>query len=199
MSETIKDGMGDGYQARVSPNHQLRTVAVSITEIQDATAKGNSYNINTGAIGLTTTSASGVLYIKNDESFINGEADLVIDAIAIGIDNLGTTASIGEIKLIRNPTSVSFSTAVDINQNRNFGSTNTLDSTIYKGAEGATVTGGEDFALFYQSAGTRGYYTVDIELTKGSSLAITMDTQTTAGTTSVYAALICHRKDGSNK
>lgn len=199
MSETIKDGMGDGYQARVSPNHQLRTVAVSLSEVADASAKGNSYNINTGVIGLTSTTESGVLYFENQESPLNGESDVVIDAIAIGIDSLGTTSGMSQITLVRNPTSVSFSTAVDMNQNRNFGSTNSLDSLAYKGAEAATVTGGDDIAIFFQNAGTRGYYTVDMELSKGSSIAIKMDTQTTAGTTNIYAALIVHRKDGNNK
>lgn len=199
MAETIKDGRGDGYQSRVTPNHQLRTVSVTLTEVQDASAKGNSYNINTGLIGLTSTTESGVLYLKNEEAPINGESDIVIDAIAIGIDSLGTTAGMSHITLVRNPTSVSFSTAVDMNQNRNFGSSNSLDSTVYKGAEGATVTGGDDIALFFQNAGTRGYYSVDMELPKGSSIALKIDTQTTAGTTNVYAAFICHRKDGNNK
>ena len=45
MAETIKDGRGDGYQARVTGNHQLRTVSVTLTEVGDASAKGNSYNI----------------------------------------------------------------------------------------------------------------------------------------------------------
>jgi hypothetical protein len=199
MSETIKDGMGDGYQARVSANHQLRTVSVSLSEVADASAKGNSYNINTGIIPLTTSTESGVLYFKNEESPINGESDIVIDAIAVGIDNLGTTSGASHITVIRNPSSVSFSTAVDMNQNRNFGSSNTLDSTVYKGAEGATITGGDDIALFFQNAGTRGYYTVDLELSKGSSIAVKIDTQTTAGTTNIYAAFILHRKDGNNK
>jgi hypothetical protein len=198
MAEQIKDGRGDGYSARVSPNHQLRTIAISLTEVQDASAKGNSYNINTGIVSLTSTTESGVLYLKNEESPINGESDIVIDALAIGIDNLGTTSGASRITIVRNPTSVSFSAAVDMNQNRNFGSSNVLDSTVYKGAEGATVTGGDDIALFFQNAGTRGYYSIDMELTKGSSIAVKIDTQTTAGTTDIYAALICHRKDGNN-
>ena len=96
--------------------------------------------------------------------------------------------------------SVSFSTAVDMNQNRNFGSSNTLASTtlVYKGAEGATVTGGDDVAIFYQNVGTRGYYAIDFEIPKGNSIAVTIDTQTTSGTTNLYVAAIGHRKDGKN-
>jgi hypothetical protein len=199
MSETIKDGMGDGYQARVSANHQLRVVSVSLTEVGDATAKGHSYSINTGLIALTSTTESGVLYFKNEESSINGETDIVIDSIDIGIDDSGTTSGVSHITVIRNPTSVSFSTAVDINANRNFGSTDTLDSLAYKGAEAATITGGDDIEFFIQSAGTEKNYLVDLELQKGNSLAVKIDTQTTAGTTNVFVALVLHRKDGFNK
>lgn len=199
MAETLKDGTGDGYQARVTPNHQLRMVGVELTEVQDATSKGNSYNINTGRVSLTSTTASGVLYISSDESPVNGESALIIDAIAIGIDSLGTTSGMAEIKIIRNPSSVSFSTVTDMNVNRNYGSSNTLDSLFYKGGEAETVTGGDEFGIFLQNSGTRGFYDVNIEMPKGSSLAITMDTQTTAGTTDVYVAVICHRKDGDNR
>lgn len=201
MAEIIKDGTGSGKTAKVDNNNQLHVFSVTETENQQATKLGNSYNINTGTIGLTSSTESGVLYFKNDESPVNGESSFVIDAVAIGIDNQGTQAGACHITLVRNPTSVSFSTAVDMNANRNFGSSNTLSSTslAYKGAEGATVTGGDDLALFYQNAGTRGYYSIDLEVPKGSSFAIKIDTQTTSGTTNIYAAIIGHRVEGNNK
>jgi hypothetical protein len=201
MAEEIIDGTGTGNRTKVDNNKQLHAFAVIETENQQATKKGNSYNINTGTIGLTSSTASGVLYFKNDESPVNGESTFIIDAIAIGIDNQGTQAGACHITVIKNPstgTLISGVTAVDMNQNRNFGSSNTLDSLAYKGAEGNTVTNGDDIALFYQNAGTRGYYTLDLELPKGASIAITIDTQTTAGTTNVYAAIIGHRIDGNN-
>lgn len=202
MAEEIKDGKGTGSLAHVDRNNQLHTFARNITVTQDAVNKGNAYNINTGEIALTTTTESAVMYFKNTESPVNGESSFVIDAIAIGIDSLGTTSGMSKITLVRNPTGgtiIDNATSVDMNVNRNFGSSNSLDSLIYKGAEGNTLTGGDDFGVFYQNTGTRGFYTIDTELPKGSSLGINIDTQTSSGTTNVYIAIIGHRKDGSNK
>ena len=198
MSITIKNG-DSGDIAAVNTKKRLTTQSVTTSETQDATQNGHSYNINTGIIGLTSSTESGVIYFKNDESPINGQSDFVVDSIAIGIDNQGTQTGACKITIVRNPTGgtlISGATAVDINQNRNFGSSNALNSTTlaYKGAEGNTVTGGDDFAIFYQNVGTRGFYIIDIELPKGSSMAVKIDTQTTSGTTNLYCALIGHRK-----
>lgn len=200
--EQIQDGTGRGYLGKVDPNNQLHTTSIQRTNTQDATRKGNSYNINTGTIGLTSTTESGILYFKNEEAPVNGETSFIIDSIAIGIDNLGTQAGACVITIVRNPTGgtlIDNAVAVDMNENRNFGSSNTLSSLAYKGVEGDTVTGGSDIVQFYQNAGTRGFYTLDFEIPKGSSLAIKIDTQTTAGTTDVYAAIIGHRVDGNNE
>ncbi len=198
MAEQLIDGTGSGNRVGVNRNNHLKTFSVSETENQQATRLGNSYNINTGTIGLTSTTASGVFYFKNNEDPVNGESSFIIDALAIGIDNQGTQSGACIITVVRNPTSVSFSTDVDMNQNRNFGSSKALSSLAYKGAEGATITGGDDLAIFYQNAGTRGFYNIDLELTKGSSIAVKIDTQTTAGTTNLYVAAIGHRSDGKN-
>ena len=178
---------GDG--ARVDATKRLETHSVVLTETQEATELGDSYNINTGNIGLTSQTESGILYIKNNET-----RDLEIEAIAIGVDSAGTTGNDSLVTLVRNPTSVSFSTAVDMNQNRNFGSSKTLTADVYKGAEGGTITGGNAIAQFYMDAGSRLYATIGFTLTKGDSLAIKIDTDTTAGTTNVYAAIVCHLK-----
>lgn len=189
--------------AHVDNNSQLHVFSISETEIQAANSKGLAYNINTGSIGLTSSTASAVLYFKNDEPPLNGESGIIIDAIAVGIDDLGTTASDSIITVVRNPTAgtiVSGASAVSMNQNRNFGSSNSLDSgtLAYKGAEGNTITDGDDFAQFFQSPGSRGYYTVDVVLPRGSSIGVKIDTQTTSGTTSVYVALILRKLDGKN-
>ena len=199
----IENGVGNSNKALVDGNFQLHNFDVQISGAQDAVKKGNAYNINTGLIALTAATESGVLYLKNDESPVNGESGLFIDAVAIGIDDEGTTTGMTKITVIRNPTTgtlISTASAVAMNQNRNFGSPNTLSTTTlaYKGAEGHTVTDGSDIALFMQQPGTRGYYTIDMELTRGSSIAVKMDTDTSGGTTNIYAALICHRIDGKN-
>ena len=199
MAEQIENG-GSGVKIgmHVDKNEQAHVFALNRTVNQDGVRKGNAYNINTGTIGLTSTTESGVFYFKNEEAPVNGESSVILDALAIGIDNQGTQAGACIITVVRNPTAVSFSAAVDMNQNRNFGSSNTLSSTTYKGAEGATITGGDDIAIFYQNAGTRGYYNLDMEIPKGSSFAVKIDTQTTAGTTNLYCAAVMHRVDGNN-
>lgn len=200
----IQDGTGRGNSVKVDNNNQLHTLAIDISAIERGAFIGNAYNINTGEIGLTSSTESAVLYFKNSEPPVNGESTFIVNAIAIGIDNLGTTSGLSKITLVRNPTAgtiISGASSVAMNVNRNFGSAKTLDSLTlaYKGAEGNTLTDGDDFGIFYQSAGSRGYYSVDIVMPKGSSLGVKIDTQTTAGTTNVYAALIGYRVDGSNE
>jgi hypothetical protein len=178
---------GDG--ARVDATKRLETHTVVLTEAQEATEAGDSYNLNTGNIGLTSQTESGIAYVKNNE-----DRDFVIDAIAIGVDSGGTTGNDSIVTLVRNPTSVSFSTAMDMNQNRNFGSSKTLTADVFKGAEAATITGGNDIAQFYTGAGSRLFAGIGFDLPKGDSIAIKIDTDTTAGTTNVYAAFLCHLK-----
>ena len=197
----IENGLGNGNKVAVDSNNQMHVTAITESVIQDGVHKGNAYNINTGWIDLTTTTESAVLYFKNNESPTNGESSISLDAIAIGIDSLGTQAGLCEITLLRNPTAgtiISSPTNVSMNANRDFGSSNELASLAYKGAEGNTLTDGTDFAIFGQNAGTRGFYTIDAVLRKGSSIGIKIDTQTTSGTTRIYAALIMHRVDGNN-
>jgi len=198
-------GAGSDIGMHVDQNNQGHVFATDRTVIQDAVSKGNAYNINTGWIGLTSSTASAVMFFKNDEAPVNGESTFVVDAIVVAIDGAGTTTSgdPADITIVRNPTAgtiVTNAVAVDMKQNRNFGSSNTLSSTTltYKGVEGDTFIDGDDIALFALNQGNRGYFDVNMELPKGSSIGVKIDTQTTAGTTSVYVAIIGHRKDGKN-
>lgn len=178
-----------GNTVKVDNNSRLHTEAVTSSSNLHAAENGNAYNINTGLISLTTSTDSGVLYFKNGE-----ELDFHIQAVAVGVNTLGTNDDSTKIRIVRNPTTgtlISDATAVDINENRNFGSTNTLgDSLAYKGAEGKTVTDGDDIIIFYMGAGSRLFAAIDLVLPKNSSMAVVMDTATSAGTTSIYAALV---------
>jgi len=200
----IENGVGNSNKALVDANFQLHNYAIMETRVQQAVHDGRAYNINTGWVGLTSATESGVLYFKNDESPVNGEAAVSVDAIVIGIDDEGTTTGMSTIEVICNPTAgtlISGASAVAMRANRNFGSSNALAATTlaYKGAEGNTITDGTDFALFGQQPGTRGFYGIDVILEKGSSIGIKIDTDTSGGTTNIYAALILHRLDGKNK
>ena len=186
------DGSGPGFSAKVNENLRLYTNGIVQTEAEAATDIGNSYNLNTGIIAYTGTSVSSLMYLKNNE-----DQTLVVTAIAVGLfDRSATITDDALITLIRNPTTgdiVSDATAVDMNQNRNFGSDNTLTADVFKGKDGGTVTNGGDIAKLLLSDG-RSFFTIDWELPKGKSLAATVDLNTSGGA-NMYCAFICHLKD----
>jgi hypothetical protein len=191
MSLIIQDGTGSGNTSKVGGN-RLFTHAITEEEAIHSSEQGDAYNLNTGTIGLTSSTASSIMYVKNNES-----RDLVIEALACGVGSAGTTTDVTTITVVRNPTSVDYSTAVDINQNRNFGSSKTLSVDAYKGAEGSTTTGGNNIIQFFMGAGTRLFAPINLILPKGASIAIEADTNTSSGTTNVYAAMVCYLKDSN--
>ena len=202
MDIEIKNaGGGPDIGAHVDQNNQLHTFCVTETERNAAVEQGKAYNINTGIIALTGSSESAVFYMKNDEAPINGETDIVIDSIIIGVNTRSATITEAPIATIyRNPTGgtiVSDANAVSMNSNSNFGSSNTLSSLVYSASgTGKTITGGTSHAIVV--CGERTIIPeLYIDLPKGSSIGISLDLNT-SGSANVYVAVICHRKDGSN-
>ncbi len=189
MSVIISDGTGSGHKAKVDSENKLYTLSTTETASLAATLAGDAYNLNTGEITLTSSAVSGVLYFKNLE-----DQDFIVEALAVGVGSAGTTTDVSKITLIRNPTAgtlISSATAVDMSQNRNFSVSNTLASSLaYKGAEGSTVTDGAPIAYFYLGAGGRMYATIDFKLQKGDSLAVTVNSNTSSGSTTMYAAIV---------
>lgn len=193
MAEAIKDGTGNGYLAEVSSDNKLRTRAISEPSIDHAAELGKAYNINTGTISSLANGTSAILYFYNGE-----EESMVIDAIAVGLTD-GTASDIQTVTVVRDPTGgtiVSGATAVDMNQNRNFGSALSLaDSLAYKGADTLTLTGGSDIAQFYMTDNGRLYAAVNFVLPKGKAIGIELTAALSSGTISAYAALVCHQED----
>lgn len=194
MSEMIKDGTGNGYLAKVDDHYRLYTYTVSLSEQDDATHEGRSFNVNTGIVTLTNAAETPMLYLKNNET-----EDLHITAIAVGFGaSTGGTGDPCLITMERNPTGgtiVSGATAVDVKTNRNFGSNSTLTADAYKGATGLTMTGGTDHAYFYQSPSGRLYAGLSEQLPKGTSIGITITPQSSNTSMACYVALICHLED----
>jgi hypothetical protein len=188
MGQFIEDPES-GRKAKVNIENKLEVDAVNSSEQLHRTELGHGYNINTGLIALTNSTVTPIVYFENHEDHA-----VVIESIAVGIDDLGTHTGTPVVTLIRNPTSIDFSTAVDMKQNRNFASSSALKSTtlVYKGAAGDTVTGGSNTALFLQQEATRLFANINFVLGVGNSLCITIDAQVTAGTTQVYCALIMY-------
>ena len=142
MGFEITDGGGKGYSAEVDSENRLRVFSISEQEVYNASSLGNSYNFNTGVINLTSASKSAVFYIKN-----NGDSDLIITQLFYLIGN--STAGTGDvlITVLRNPTTgtiISNAVAMEMDGvNRNFGSSKSLTTDSYKGAEASTFTNGD--------------------------------------------------------
>lgn len=172
MAETIQDGTGQGFEAKVDSRNRLATTGVNIAEKNEANKNGDAFNVNTLDVTLTSTTTSAVLYIKNNEP-----RSVRIPKI---IYILGTsTGGSGDFKIevIRNPTTgtiITTATDAGIVSNRNYGSSTTLDADVFKGTEGATVTNGtKSVSTIFASTGMRAVIDVgEIEIPKGSSLAV---------------------------
>ena len=189
----IRDGSGKNYSARVGSDLRLHTNAVINKESEHATELGQAYNINTGELTLTSDSKSAVVYIKNNET-----SEFHVESIAIGIDRAVGVTSGDQVKIIveRDPTGGTIvdttPTDVDINQNRNFGSSNTLDMDVYKGGEGETLTGGSDVILLYISPSSRLFGQFNLVLPKGTKLGITVTPPANNTSMKCYVAVIGH-------
>ena len=191
-----------GTAAQVVDAQRLLVAAVTEQQRQHAVETGAAYNINTGPIALTGSSDSALLYFYNDQAPVNGVSDFVVTAVAVGIGTLSATiADSALITLVRNPTGgdiISDATAVDAKQNANFGSSNALASTTlaYKGKDGGTMTGGNDYGYFYATGGSRMFANIDLLLPRGASMGIKIDLNTSGGG-NVYAAIVGHLRDGN--
>lgn len=192
----IQDGTGSGALARVSTTKRLFTNAVTETQTLHSVEKGDGYNINTGVISLTGTSDSAVMYLKNNET-----RDLVVDAIAVGL-GAGTQSDPCKITIIRNPTTgtlIDGASAVDMNANRNFGSSKSLTVDVYKGADGNTLTDGADFGILFANQNSRLFADLGIIIPKGNSIGVKIDPNLTTGSINIYAALIVHLQESELK
>jgi hypothetical protein len=170
MSFSILDGKGSGKEAQVSTLNKLKTDGISQTYFAYHTLAGAGYMVSTGEINLTTDGASAICYVKNNEN-----RELVMDSFNVCQE--ATTGGTGNtlIELIKNPstgTLISAGTAISAG-NKNFGSANTLDADITKGAEGSTITNGTTLLTYYASTPSRLLYKEGpIVLEKGNSLAV---------------------------
>lgn len=186
MAFQIQNGQdGPCSFAKVDEDGNLHTFSITEPTQGEAAREGNSYNVNTGTVNLTSANESAVAYIKN-----NGDSELHIENLGYLLGNAKDGA--GDllpaddlfVTVIRNPTGGTIVTnAVDMDvagSNKNYGSSKTLDADIYKGAEGDTVTGGNNsyFSLIPKSGSAYPINTGKIVLTKGDSIAIKIQPQT---------------------
>ena len=192
MSYILRDGTGGSYLAKVSPENRQHTVAITQTTQEQAAIDGRAYNLNTGDITLTDAVDTPVMYLKN-----NNDQDLVISAVACGFGaSDGTAGDPNTITLVRNPTAgtiiTSTPTDIDMNQNRNYGSSLTLLVDAYKGATGDTMTDGSDIIQIYQTESGRMFASIVEILPKGKSIGIKIKPPATNSSMRCYAAIIAH-------
>lgn len=190
----IQSGTGKGTELAINGRNEAKVFAISESEAQSANDLGNAYNINTGEITGITSGDASLIYFKNDEV-----ETVIIEAIAVGLKGLTGLTDMANITVIRNPSTgdiVSDATAVAMNVNRNFGSSKTLSSTTlaYKGKNSGTFTDGDDALLLYQGNNNRLFTGINIELPRGASIGVKVDSDATGG--SAYCALILHLIDG---
>jgi hypothetical protein len=197
MPDSIQDGSGSSYRAKVDASLRLRTQTVQESEADHAAEIGNAYNINTKYI--TISAGSALLYLKNLE-----DQDYILDSIALGVGQIlggGAVTDEGEITFYKNPTGGDLlsGAVADIVENRNAGSGNTLNATVLKGADGDTVTGGTELGLFQQGDTGRFFASFRFTVPKNSSIALHYEPNLSSGSIRVYAAFIGHLKDESGE
>ena len=109
----IKDGAGTSNKAEVTANNRLKTTGVDLTITEAATESGDTYNINSALIPLTSTNESALFYIKNNE-----ENDLLVDQIIINFRDYVGTDGQPNLRIYRNPTGGSIVTNAECARSR---------------------------------------------------------------------------------
>ncbi len=189
MDVRIKNNIDGTILGITSDNHAEvagRTVGLADAE----SLGGESYNINTGMITLTSANESAVFYYKNTDT-----VDHIIPAMVLFAGESGSGVyGEGKWTVERNPTGgtiVDNASAVAMNANNNYGSSKTLTSTVYKGAEGYTLTGADEDHLFFgQTAAGRLFVSLTyITLEPGSSLGVLYTPPPSNASQDVYVAL----------
>jgi len=191
MAEEILDGTGTGSKLKVGSDNRLQARVITELEEIHNSELGNTYNFNTGLISITGDST--LIYFRN-----NSDENYILKSIALGSFEGITHSDDPYITVVKNPTGgdlITDATVVDINVNRNFGSSKEADAFVYKGKVGGTLTGGSTAAILQASGGSRSFYGIDLLLPKGSSVAVNLTANASSGSANWYCALIGYFKD----
>ena len=172
MATTIEDGSGKGFSTKVDETNRLSVRGITESEFDKATRSGNAYNVNTLFYSITGATEQPIIYLKNNE-------DDIITLAAWFIGTSGSTSSNGILKMYTNPTSGTIITGGDdvIPVNRLIGSSNQLQVDVKKGGDGFTVSGYNSTPVLYQPQGAnaRTFGSIQLALTKGSSVVVNYD------------------------
>jgi hypothetical protein len=171
MTFIIKSGTS-GYTAEVDNQNRVQVFSTAQTEPTARAILGDSYNINTGTITLTSATTSALMYLKNTDTVTWTLSRVFYNA---DVSTGGSGGWLAEVAA--NPTAGTLiSAGVSFDPvNFNFGSAKELTSICLKGAEGSTATGGTQGAVstIIPASGSRVLIPFDsVILEPGSSMAI---------------------------
>jgi len=169
MSETLKDGTGSNFEAKVDSDFRLHTDAITQSQLQNSLKKGRTWNVGTGFVTLTNDSASALMYLKN-----TGDKDLNVD-LYVFLTKASTGGSgQGLVEILRNPTAgtvVDDATAITPT-NMNFGSTAVPDALLYSGGQGKTLSGQDDILRSLTTSANRLLLGIVTLIPKGKSVGL---------------------------
>jgi hypothetical protein len=199
MADVRLEGSTGGNVAKVDVNQRLHTSAVTQSEADHACDTGieQKYNINTGDITITNSTKLTLLYIKN-----TSDNDLVIKAFIYNLGN--TTSGTGDVLLdvYRNPTAGGIITngndvqvGSGASANQNFGSSNTLSGSFFKGAQGETAVSGGAETILTRSASTTGRIVIALDalvIPKNQSVAVNYTPPASNTSQTVQIAAACY-------
>jgi len=192
MTFVLKSG-SSGNTAEVDDSNRVQAFSTSQTDSTARAINGDSFNINTETVTLTTATASALLYVRNDDT-----VDWIVPRVFYNAETStgGTGGWLAEI--LANPTD---GTLIDSGttitpHNFNFGSPKVLSATTLKGVEGSTVVGDDvRISTIIPASGTRVLIGFDsVVLATGSSLCIRITPPTDNTSMDIQVGLNLHRR-----
>ena len=183
----IEDGKGNGNIAEVKDNQKLATESVSIPrKAYIADANELSFMFSTGGFITLTSGESAIMYIQ-----YTGNGHLHIDTIR----TCGT--GVQKWKMYKQSTggTIVSNAVAAATSNTNLSSSNQPSSTVYKGAQGYTQTGGTIFENWINNGGhSLENYDGTLILAKNDVLVLTCEVSSSID---VCARIICFEDAGS--
>jgi hypothetical protein len=168
MELELRDATGRANGAKIDSTNRLWVRSSALSQQLEAACNGDSFQLGSGVVTITSASESAVLYVKNNE-----DEDLLLTGINITSKSMtGSTDDVALAKLYTsNPTGLSSSTS-QTPLNNNFGSSKALDADVESGGNAVTVTGGSVTGAFYIPVNT--FFNTEIAwvLPRGTSVAV---------------------------
>ena len=188
----IEDGTGDGYSAKVTSGNRLSVLADIETVETQHVKNGDSFNVETPVITLTSGAKSGVLYIKN-----TGEKDIVITGF-FNLTGPSTGALATEHMLLHYEFNTTAGTLLSATSNvvtavnKRVGSNKTLPATIQYGAQGLTVDASLTGITSVSTSAGRNTLLLTLALPKSQSVSVSITPFSSNTSMVLIAALDCY-------